>query len=128
MSEQEFSRWLCGKLEGHVVRMEVANMPGVPDINVCMFGHEFWIETKLVIKGRVLLRPFQAAWIRRRSTYGGRVFVIALGPTNDVLIYAGHFSTIRFGKYLAIASEPDRICPRKLFNSSLLCELLGIRL
>lgn len=48
---------------------------GVPDINGCLYGQEFWIEFKLTSGWAVGLRPEQVAWLVRRARAGGRVFV-----------------------------------------------------
>ena len=51
---------------------------GVPDVNGCAKGKEFWIELKEIHSGNALtLRPMQVAWIAKRAQYGGQVFVLA---------------------------------------------------
>ena len=52
---------------------------GVPDVNGCAKGKEFWIELKEIHRGKSLtLRPMQVAWMAKRSAVGGQVFVLAL--------------------------------------------------
>ena len=51
---------------------------GVPDVNGCAKGKEFWIELKEIHRGKSLtLRPMQVAWMAKRSAVGGQVFVLA---------------------------------------------------
>jgi penicillin-binding protein-related factor A (putative recombinase) len=51
---------------------------GVPDVNGCAKGKEFWIELKEIHRGKSLtLRPMQIAWMAKRSAVGGQVFVLA---------------------------------------------------
>lgn len=48
---------------------------GVPDMNGCLQGHEFWIENKLAKGWKVNFEPGQVAWAERRIRAGGRVFL-----------------------------------------------------
>ena len=51
---------------------------GVPDVNGCAKGKEFWIELKEIHSGKSLtLRSMQVAWMAKRSAVGGQVFVLA---------------------------------------------------
>ena len=51
---------------------------GVPDLNGCYEGVEFWVELKLVKRGLKLgLSPTQIAWLARRHRVGGRAWVFA---------------------------------------------------
>ena len=52
---------------------------GIPDINACFQGIEFWIELKIIVghRFRSPLKAFQAAWITRRTNAGGRCFILA---------------------------------------------------
>ena len=51
---------------------------GVPDVNGCAKGKEFWIELKEIHRGKSLtLRPMQVAWMAKRSAVGDQVFVLA---------------------------------------------------
>lgn len=62
---------------------------GVPDLNGCWLGVEFWIELKHVARGRkVALSPVQAAWIARRLRAGGRAFILAR-YRQDILLWRG---------------------------------------
>lgn len=51
---------------------------GVPDINGCLDGIEFWIENKFAKgkkRARVTFSPAQVGWIEQRLRHGGRVFI-----------------------------------------------------
>lgn len=48
---------------------------GVPDMNGCIEGWEFWIENKLTSGYKVNFEVGQVAWIERRHRAGGRVFL-----------------------------------------------------
>ena len=63
----------------HLQRIETGlTGSGVPDVNGCKKGQEFWIELKEIHSGNSLtLRPMQVAWIAKRAQYGGQVFVLA---------------------------------------------------
>ena len=71
--------------DAHLVRIENRSTPGVPDVNGCYNGIEFWLELK-VIKGNSLqLSKFQKAWIYERTRVGGKVFVLARPLSGSVL-------------------------------------------
>ena len=63
----------------HWQRVETgAISTGVPDVNGCGWGKEFWIELKEIHSGNQLtLRPMQVSWIAKRAMNGGQVFVMA---------------------------------------------------
>ena len=79
---KEKGLWLLLRenLEGvHLQRIETG-MPGsgVPDVNGCGWGKEFWIELKEIHRGnRLTLRPMQVSWLAKRAMHGGQVFVLA---------------------------------------------------
>ena len=77
----------------HVQRMEPgASSPGCPDVNICTGGTEIWIENKVVAGGNRVrtLTPAQVAWMSRRATCGGRVWIMCLhAPTDDRLLWPG---------------------------------------
>lgn len=72
---------------------------GVPDMNGCLNGADFWIENKLTNGWAVHFEFGQVAWIERRVRAGGRAFVAvrrqaAAGPrrgaaTDELWLYAG---------------------------------------
>lgn len=78
-------------------RIENVVGTGVPDINGCANGIEFWIEAKIGTSGAFEIRPAQIAWLTRRYNRGGRVFV-AVRERDTLSIYkpdgAGKFTLI----------------------------------
>jgi Holliday junction resolvase len=48
---------------------------GIPDLNGCYAGADFWIECKVTKAYAVVLRPAQIAWIDRRIRAGGKVWI-----------------------------------------------------
>jgi len=65
--------------EIHLQRIETGMTgAGVPDVNGCAKGKEFWVELKEVHSGNKLtLRPMQISWLAKRASHGGQVFVMA---------------------------------------------------
>ena len=63
----------------HLQRIETGMTgAGVPDVNGCAKGKEFWVELKEIHSGNKLtLRPMQIAWLAKRASHGGQVFVMA---------------------------------------------------
>ena len=63
----------------HLQRIETGMTgAGVPDVNGCAKGKEFWVELKEIHSGNALtLRPMQIAWLAKRASHGGQVFVMA---------------------------------------------------
>lgn len=104
-SESDFRRWFVSqfKRDCDIVPIESTVSRGVPDLNVCHRGIECWIELKLFVGGRVLLRPEQYAWGVRRMHHGGRVFIMALHPSGIIHVWnaVNAFATPH-GKYVAI--------------------------
>jgi hypothetical protein len=61
---------------------------GIPDLNGCVDGREFWVEAKVTSSWKVNnVKPAQVGWIERRTRAGGRVFVAVRqrGAGRDVL-------------------------------------------
>jgi Holliday junction resolvase len=62
--------------EVHWLTVETsATEGGVPDMNGCCTGIEFWIEMKVTSGWTVSLRPQQIGWLMRRCRVGGRAFI-----------------------------------------------------
>lgn len=107
-SEKQFSAWLMDKLKGHAQRIETTTGNGVPDINLCHKGREFWIETKIGPSHRTLLRKEQYAWGTRRALNGGVVLIYSFDPITDLIaIWSFPVSIVKCGKYLKITTPPD---------------------
>ncbi|UOF78073.1 vrR-nuC [Caudoviricetes sp.] len=105
--ERQFVNWLVAKLKivADVMKVESTTSRGVPDLNLCLtVGREVWIECKLVVNGRVLIRPEQYAWGHRRASFGGHVFVFAAHPSGVLIWKYPEVRVDQHGKYLAINS------------------------
>jgi hypothetical protein len=72
--------------------------PGVPDLNGCARGVEFWVECKATKGWTVTLRPEQIGWLDRRTRAGGRTFVAVRRhrpasarrqPTDEIWLFSG---------------------------------------
>ena len=59
----------------HLQRIETSTSNGVPDLNGCCSGREFWMELKTK-KGTFLsqMRNEQVSWTLKRVLSGGRCF------------------------------------------------------
>ena len=69
----------------HAVRIERRYLPGIPDVNCCYKGVEFWLELKVSKGNYIGLSKFQKAFINERSKHGGKVFVLARPLTGSVI-------------------------------------------
>ena len=72
--------------EVHWQRIETATSQGVPDVNGCCGGDEFWLELKVVTGNKVHLRADQAAWLMRRADAGGTVWIV-IRHKDDIKLY-----------------------------------------
>lgn len=130
--EIKFWKWLKNKLKNEKVdfqRIENTTGGGVPDLNACFRGTEAWIELKVHVKGNVVLRKEQYAWIYRRFIHEGNVMVIALNPVdNTVEFYTQPFTVRKWGnngKYVAVTSEADSCYEKTVSNELLLRTIFG---
>ena len=75
-------------LDFHLQRIETGiTGSGVPDVNGCKKGKEFWVELKEIHSGYSLtLRPMQVSWLAKRAMYGGQVFVLAR-KNNEIKLF-----------------------------------------
>lgn len=75
--EALFKRWFLFKLPKgwHAQTIETTTGRGVPDLNVCHEGREYWIELKA--DGAIpKIRPEQWAWMTRRMNCLGRCLIL----------------------------------------------------
>lgn len=64
-------------------RVENHSVPGMPDVNACVNGCEFWVENKLGdLEGTrpTTLRYDQVLWFERQCAAGGKVYLLVLYP------------------------------------------------
>ena len=57
-------------------RIESTTIQGIPDVNGCGNGVEFWLELKSTPDNIPVLSKFQIAWCFKRTQHGGRVFIL----------------------------------------------------
>ena len=90
---------------------------GIPDINLCYQGYEFWIELK-VVKGRsVDLAPEQVAWHYRRTRAGGTTWIIARDKYDKVKKGKGDFIYLWHGDCVVKVKEKGIECPGHRFSA-----------
>ena len=76
VTERDLYDRLRGRLKDiHWQRVETTTGSGVPDVNGCHAGAEFWVECKVTHGWSLVIRDSQTAWITRRVGQGGRVRV-----------------------------------------------------
>ena len=89
------------KIEGtlqssvHLQRLEPFAQPGVPDVNGCYRGQEFWAELKILLPSGRFKQPLkktQHSWIHRRVRAGGLVWIVALSANDNVFFWPGSVS------------------------------------
>jgi len=98
----------------HLQRIETSTALGVPDLNLCYFGTELWIELKIT-KHKTgdypLLTPFQYAWgIQRLKHFGNSLVLSKHLPTNTMNLRT--FRSIehkRQKRFVKIISPPDLV-------------------
>jgi hypothetical protein len=62
--------------EAHIVSIESwTTEKGVPDMNVCLNGHQLWVENKLTYFWKPTVIPEQIAWTERHLRAGGIVYI-----------------------------------------------------
>jgi len=86
MNERIASKYILTQLRKekvHCQRIESVIDQGIPDINCCAFGMEFWIEMKSVKANKINLRAVQMAWHAKRARAGGMVLIIAYHNNDD---------------------------------------------
>lgn len=96
MTEQKLWTMLRGLLPSvHWQRIETMTGAGVPDVNGCYTGREFWIELKIITGIKKLsfqseFRPTQYAWMVNRIKAGGRCFVLGMVESGDeIWVWSG---------------------------------------
>jgi len=75
----------------HWTRVESWASPGVPDLNGCLNGHDFWVELKVLAtksdKKFPKWRPHQIAWQTSRTRVGGCVWNLVHHPSSSRLLF-----------------------------------------
>ena len=78
-------------MDVHWTRVEAWSLPGVPDVNGCLDGIDFWVELKVLTtksdKKFPKWRPHQIAWQTSRSSVGGCVWNLVHHPSSGQLLF-----------------------------------------
>lgn len=103
----------------HFQRIETNVGLGVPDLNGCIDGVEFWLELKVRSGTALGLSKFQKSWIIRRGKAGGRVFILQKALVQRRLkLY--QWKSILDARPLPIAEFPFPVDYRSLLSKILL--------
>ena len=80
----------------HWQRIETGSTArGVPDLNGCFEGQEFWVELKAIRGNRLGLTPMQISWLTQRTMHGGKCFVLGRKDRTIRLFRVGSLSEIK---------------------------------
>ena len=60
----------------HFVRIESSTINGIPDVNACMDGNEFWLELKSNDAKNYGISKYQINWFLKRNRSGGKAFIL----------------------------------------------------
>ena len=105
----------------HWQRIETGSTAqGVPDLNGCFEGQEFWVELKAVRGNQLGLRPMQISWLAQRAMHGGKCFVLGRKNQTIRLFRVGTLSEIKGLKW----TSPHTIELSSPFTWELLHEAL----
>ena len=128
MKESDFRRWICQSLrqEGADCQtVETSTGNGVPDVNVCWRGIEFWLELKCIPSTIPYIRASQHAWSMRRNQAGGLVFLVIYNTKRREIhlwdMPISNTSPLR-GSMLKVNELSKRWCPKKDFNIKFILE------
>jgi|TARA_R100000149_G_C5808862_1_gene92955 hypothetical protein len=64
----------------HLMRIESNTINGIPDVNGCINGIDFWLELKSKVVKNCGLSKYQINWHTDRLAAGGRVFILLFSP------------------------------------------------
>ena len=91
----------------HLIRVESNTINGIPDINGCWAGKEFWIELKSDKVRYPKLSKWQISWINKHISYGGVVIIC-----NETLLQR----SIELYRPVSAFSDPRLLKPRFSFS------------
>ena len=60
----------------HFVRIESSTINGIPDVNACIDGNEFWLELKSNDAKNYGVSKYQINWFLKRNKSGGKAFIL----------------------------------------------------
>lgn len=64
------------KIKGHFTRVESSTLNGIPDVNACHSGAEYWLELKSNDLKNCGLSKWQINWHCDHIKAGGNVFIL----------------------------------------------------
>ena len=91
----------------HLIRVESNTINGIPDINGCWKGKEFWVELKSDRVGYPKLSKWQISWINKRIKHGGIVIIC-----NETLLE----KSLKLYRPLSAITDPRLLKPRCSFS------------
>jgi len=91
----------------HLIRVESNTINGIPDINGCWSGKEFWLELKSDKVGYPKLSKWQITWINKRIKHGGIVIIC-----NETLLE----KKLKLYRPLSAIRDPRLLKPRASFS------------
>ena len=91
----------------HLIRVESNTINGIPDINGCWKGKEFWVELKSDRVGYPKLSKWQISWINKRIKHGGIVIIC-----NETLLE----KSLKLYRPLSAIRDPRLLKPRCSFS------------
>ena len=91
----------------HLIRVESNTINGIPDINGCWKGKEFWLELKSDRVGYPKLSKWQISWINKRIKHGGIVIIC-----NEALLE----KSLKLYRPLSAITDPRLLKPRCSFS------------
>lgn len=106
-AERKFYDQIRAHLPGHTQRIESSTGSGIPDLNGCFRGVEYWVEFKVAMSGETILRKEQYAWGMRRACASGGVWIVSLDI--NIVMWKYPITVIPRGishKYVAVTSAP----------------------
>ena len=91
----------------HLIRVESNTINGIPDINGCWKGKEFWLELKSDRVGYPKLSKWQISWINKRIKHGGIVIIC-----NEALLE----KSLKLYRPLSAIRDPRLLKPSFVFS------------
>jgi Holliday junction resolvase len=88
----------------HWQRIETGTGQGVPDVNGCIGGDEFWLELKIAQGNKVKITPGQIAWLMQRIDAGGKAWII-VKKKEQIFIYNGYQGSFLLDSGLKLQPE-----------------------
>ena len=88
----------------HWQRIETGTGQGVPDVNGCIGGDEFWLELKIAQGNKVKITPGQIAWLMQRIDAGGKAWII-VKKKEQIFIYNGYQGSFLLDSGLKLQAE-----------------------